>query len=140
MKIKLLREGAKVPERATEGSAGYDLCACIENDITLKLAGGLELFNGGIHALVVALVALFLSAFLHDDLGRGGLEELVDFTGVGGGDGAAGIDHHAEDRHDIQEHFFECSVLGNLHYIFSFPAFSLELRREHGRAPRRPMR
>lgn len=36
MKIKLLREGAKVPQRATEGSAGYDLCACIENDITLK--------------------------------------------------------------------------------------------------------
>lgn len=36
MKIKLLREGAKVPERATEGSAGYDLCACIENDVILK--------------------------------------------------------------------------------------------------------
>lgn len=36
MKIKLLREGAKIPERATEGSAGYDLCACIENDIILK--------------------------------------------------------------------------------------------------------
>ena len=36
MKIKLLREGAKVPMRATEGSAGYDLCACIENYITLK--------------------------------------------------------------------------------------------------------
>lgn len=36
MKIKLLREGAKVPMRATEGSAGYDLCACIENDVILK--------------------------------------------------------------------------------------------------------
>lgn len=36
MKIKLLREGAKVPVRATEGAAGYDLCACIENDIILK--------------------------------------------------------------------------------------------------------
>lgn len=36
MKIKLLRDGAKVPERATEGSAGYDLCACIESDIVLK--------------------------------------------------------------------------------------------------------
>ena len=36
MKIKLLREGAKVPMRATEGAAGYDLCACIENDVILK--------------------------------------------------------------------------------------------------------
>ena len=36
MKIKLLRDGAKVPVRATEGAAGYDLCACIENDIILK--------------------------------------------------------------------------------------------------------
>ena len=36
MKIKLLRDGAKVPMRATEGAAGYDLCACIENDIILK--------------------------------------------------------------------------------------------------------
>ena len=36
MKIKLLRDDAKVPIRATEGAAGYDLCACIENDIILK--------------------------------------------------------------------------------------------------------
>jgi len=36
VKIKLLRDDAKVPIRATEGAAGYDLCACIENDIILK--------------------------------------------------------------------------------------------------------
>lgn len=36
MKIKLLRKGAVLPKRATEGSAGYDLYACIENDITIK--------------------------------------------------------------------------------------------------------
>lgn len=35
MKIKLLREGAVVPKRATEGSAGYDLYACLENDVTI---------------------------------------------------------------------------------------------------------
>ncbi len=35
MKIKLLREGAAVPKRATEGSAGYDLYACLENDVTI---------------------------------------------------------------------------------------------------------
>ena len=35
MKIKLLRDGAVVPKRATEGSAGYDLYACLENDVTI---------------------------------------------------------------------------------------------------------
>lgn len=38
LKIKKLRENAKVPFRATEGSAGMDLYACIDEPITL--AGG----------------------------------------------------------------------------------------------------
>ncbi len=36
LKIKKLRENAKIPFRATEGSAGMDLYACIEEPITLK--------------------------------------------------------------------------------------------------------
>ena len=36
LKIKKLREDAKVPNRATSGSAGLDLCACIDEPITLK--------------------------------------------------------------------------------------------------------
>lgn len=35
MKIKKVRENAKVPHRATDGSAGLDLCACIDEPITL---------------------------------------------------------------------------------------------------------
>lgn len=35
MKIKKLREGAHLPQRATEGSAGIDLCALCEEDIVL---------------------------------------------------------------------------------------------------------
>lgn len=35
MKIKLLKDGAKVPERATSGSAGYDLCACVESPVVI---------------------------------------------------------------------------------------------------------
>ena len=29
VEIKAFREGAKTPKKATEGAAGYDLCACI---------------------------------------------------------------------------------------------------------------
>ena len=35
LKIGKLREGAKLPQRATVGSAGMDLHACIEESITL---------------------------------------------------------------------------------------------------------
>lgn len=38
LKIKKMRDNAKVPQRATGGSAGLDLCACIDESITL--AGG----------------------------------------------------------------------------------------------------
>ncbi len=38
LKIKKLRENAKIPFRATEGSAGMDLFACIDEPVTL--AGG----------------------------------------------------------------------------------------------------
>ena len=38
LKIKKVNENAKIPFRATKGSAGMDLCACI--DAPLTLAGG----------------------------------------------------------------------------------------------------
>ena len=36
LKIQLLRPGAKPPRRATEGSAGYDLYACLEAPVTVE--------------------------------------------------------------------------------------------------------
>ena len=36
LKIKKVRDGAVVPKRATVGSAGIDLCACIDEPITVK--------------------------------------------------------------------------------------------------------
>lgn len=34
--VKKLREGAVIPKRATEGSAGYDLSACLETPLLIK--------------------------------------------------------------------------------------------------------
>ncbi len=36
LRLKKVRPGAQLPQRQTEGSAGYDLCACIPQPITLN--------------------------------------------------------------------------------------------------------
>ena len=61
LKIKKVRENAKLPTRATEGSAGLDLYACIEEPITL---------NKGDKAVIPTGIAIGLddphyAAFIH---------------------------------------------------------------------------
>ena len=51
LKIKKVRENAKVPFRATDGSAGLDLCAAIEEPVTLK---------GGATAVIPTGIAIAL--------------------------------------------------------------------------------
>ena len=36
MRWKRMREGAQAPQRQTEGSAGFDLQACVEAPVTLQ--------------------------------------------------------------------------------------------------------
>ena len=47
LKIKKLRENAIIPKRATEGSAGMDLYACIDEPVTIE-SGDLKLITTGI--------------------------------------------------------------------------------------------
>jgi dUTP pyrophosphatase len=65
LKVKKVRENAKIPTRATEGSAGLDLYACIEEPITL---------NKGDKAVIPTGIALGLddphyAAFIHSRSG-----------------------------------------------------------------------
>ena len=65
LKIKKVRDNAKLPTRATPGSAGLDLYACIEEPITL---------NKGDKALIPTGIAIGLddphyAAFIHSRSG-----------------------------------------------------------------------
>ena len=48
LKVKLLREGARAPSRATPGSTGLDLYACIEGDGVIELGVDVTLVPTGI--------------------------------------------------------------------------------------------
>ena len=60
MLIKKVRDDAKVPVRATEGSAGLDLCACIAEPITLN-SGDTAVIPTGI---AIALPSAEFGAFV----------------------------------------------------------------------------
>lgn len=47
IKTKIVREGAKLPLRATEGSAGADLSACLENEVAVEV-GRMKMIPVGI--------------------------------------------------------------------------------------------
>ncbi len=60
LKIKKLKENAKIPTRGTQGSAGLDLCACIDESITLN-CGDTALIPTGI---AIALPSADYGAFV----------------------------------------------------------------------------
>lgn len=60
LKIKKVRENAKIPQRATTGSAGLDLCACIEQPITVPARGSMTIPTG----IAIALPDKELGAFV----------------------------------------------------------------------------
>lgn len=65
LKIKKVRENAKIPTRATEGSAGFDLYACIDEPISLK-KGDTAIIPTGI---AIGLDNPHFAAFIHSRSG-----------------------------------------------------------------------
>ena len=79
LKIKKLRPNAKVPKRATNGSAGMDLYACIDESITLA-PGQLVIVPTGI---AIELPDNSCAAFLYARSGLGVKHGICLSNGVG---------------------------------------------------------
>ena len=79
LKINKLKENAKIPKRATTGSAGMDLYACIDKPITLA-PGQLAIVPTGI---AIALPDNTCAAFLYARSGLGVKHGICLSNGVG---------------------------------------------------------
>ena len=79
LNIKKLRENAKIPHRATEGSAGMDLYACIPESVTLA-PGQLTVIPTGI---AIELPDNTCAAFLYARSGLGVKHGICLSNGVG---------------------------------------------------------
>lgn len=65
LKIKKVRENAKIPTRGTKGSAGLDLYACIDEPITLNKGDTYVIPTG----IAIGLADPSLCAFVHSRSG-----------------------------------------------------------------------
>ena len=79
LKIKKLKENAKIPQRATNGSAGMDLYACIAESVTLA-PGQLTVIPTGI---AIELPDNTCAAFLYARSGLGVKHGICLSSGVG---------------------------------------------------------
>lgn len=79
LKIKKLKENAKIPQRATNGSAGMDLYACIAESVTLA-PGQLTVIPTGI---AIELPDNTCAAFLYARSGLGVRHGICLSNGVG---------------------------------------------------------
>ena len=63
LKLMRVREGAIIPKQATAGSAGYDLCACMDAPQTIE-PGERCVFPSGLAAEIPAALRAELEAWL----------------------------------------------------------------------------
>ena len=103
LKIKKMRADAKLPKRATDGSAGYDLSACVEQPLTVAAGKRVLIPTGIAVALPENTVGLVF--------GRSGLgikHGLVPSNAVGvidsdyRGEISVGLSNHSESDYTIQ--------------------------------------
>lgn len=67
MNIKLMRPGAQIPTRATEGSAGYDLAAAIGESVTINPGESAKIPTG----IAIELPSRELVALVYSRSGHG---------------------------------------------------------------------
>lgn len=79
LKVMKIRPDAKVPKRATPGSAGLDLCACIENPLTVPPGGHAVISTG----IAIALPDKSQAAFVFARSGLAVKHGLGLLNGVG---------------------------------------------------------
>ena len=79
VKVKRLRNSAKLPTRGTAGAAGMDLYACIDESVTIE-PGGLKIIPTGI---AIALPDNGVAAFLYARSGLGVKHGICLSNGVG---------------------------------------------------------
>ena len=79
LKFKKVRENAQVPTRGTNGSAGMDMYACIEENITVN-PGELKIIPTGV---AVALPSADYAVFLYARSGLGVKHGICLANGVG---------------------------------------------------------
>ena len=58
LKLKKVRPEAQLPQRQTEGAAGYDLCACLDTPVTLAPGEGFSFPTGFAAEIPQGLVGL----------------------------------------------------------------------------------
>lgn len=77
--VKKLRPGAQLPARATTGSAGYDLCACLDAPTTIP-AGGRAMLPTGI---AIAIGDPGVAGFIFGRSGLGAKHGICPSNAVG---------------------------------------------------------
>ena len=77
--VKRMRPGARLPQRQTEGAAGFDLCACLEAPVTLAPGEGFAFPTGCAVEIPPAMVGL---VFCRSSLGARKNVSLPNGVGV----------------------------------------------------------
>lgn len=102
--VKKLHPQAVLPQRATAGSAGYDLCACLDAPLTIP-SGGRALVPTGI---AIAIREENVAAFLFGRSGLGIKQGICPSNAVGvvdadyRGEIKVGLSNHGEQAYTVQ--------------------------------------